>query len=91
MNSVPVQMEVDTGATVSLMSCSTFLATWPERTIQLEASEAKLRTYTGEKIATKGSLRVTVSYQGQSAQFLLTIVEGEGPTLLGRDCYGTCG
>ncbi len=34
MNSVPVQMEVDTGATVSLMNYSTFLATWPERTIQ---------------------------------------------------------
>ncbi len=50
MNSVPVQMEVDTGATVSLMNYSTFLATWPERTIQLEASEAKLRTYTGRRL-----------------------------------------
>ena len=82
-------MEVDTGASLSVMSYSTFLSTWPEyRTVDLKHSEARLRNYTGEKIAVKGAIDVEVTYQKQEANLTLTIVDGEGPTLLGRDWLG---
>ena len=44
-----------------------------------------LCTYTGENITVKCSLDVKVSYKYQEAKLTLTIVDGAGPTLLGRD------
>ena len=86
INETPVKMEVDTGATLSIMSYSTLLSTWPkDHAPELKFSEAKLRTYTGEKIAVKGALDVEVKHRNQEAQLTLTVVEGNGPTILGRD------
>ena len=86
LDNTPVVMEVDTGATFSIMSYSTFRSTWPrDRTEDLKEAKARLRTYTGEKITVKGSLDVKVSYENQKAELTLTIVDGAGPTLLGRD------
>ena len=71
---------------VSIMSYSTLLSTWPkDHAPELKFSEAKLRTYTGEKIAVIGALDVEVKHWNQEAQLTLTVVEGNGPTLLGRD------
>ena len=73
----PVQVEVDTGATLSIMSYATFSSTWPQdRAPKLMPSRAKLRTYTGEEVAIKGAAEVTVAYEGQEAKVTLTIVEG---------------
>ena len=86
INETPVKMEVDTGATLSVMSYSTLLSTWPkDHAPELKFSEAKLRTYTGEKIAVKGALDVEVKHRNQEAQLTLTVVEGNGPTHLGQD------
>ena len=82
----PVQMEVDTAATLSIMSYATFSSTWlQDRAPKLMPSRAKLRTYTGEEVTVKGAAEVTVTYEGQEAKVTLTIVEGRGPTLPGRD------
>ena len=82
----PVQMEIDTGATLSIMSHATFSSTWPEdRAPKLMHSWAKLHTYTGEKVVVKEAVKVMVAYKDQEARVTLTIVEGRGPTLLGRD------
>ena len=57
INGAPIKMEVDTGAMLSIMSYSTFLATWSKRhQPELKSLKAKLRTYTGEEIAVTGCL-----------------------------------
>ena len=82
----PVQMEVDTRATLSLMNFSTFTSTWPEASAPvIQPTRARLRTYTGEEIVVKGAIDVKVKYREQEADLTLTIVERNGPTLMGRD------
>ena len=76
-------MEVDTGASVSLMSYSTFSKLWPGRS--LESTSVRLRTYSKEPLSVVGKCKVNVDYNGQMGEFTLLIVEGSGPTLLERD------
>lgn len=45
----------------------------------------QLCSYSGEKIPVAGKVEVTVSYRGQVAKAPLVIVQGSGPTLLGRN------
>ena len=66
-------------ATLSIMSYSTFLASWPQP--ELKSSEAKQQTYTGEEIAVTESDMI-VKYN-QEANLIITVVGGDGPTLLG--------
>ena len=47
-----------------------------------------LRTYTGEKLPIIGSVSVTVEYKCQLEELRLLVVEGSGPSLLGRDWLG---
>ncbi len=78
-----VKMEVDTGATYSLMSKVTFDRLWPRKS--LDKSEVKLCTYSKEPITVMGSCCVNVEYAGQIVQDIpLLVVQGSGPTLFGR-------
>ena len=52
----PCDLEVDTGAAVSIMSEKRVKSILPEA--QLEKTNVSLRTYTAEKIPVKGKLRV---------------------------------
>ena len=79
----PLDMEVDTGAAVSITSQTTFDELWPNRS--LAPSTVRLQSYSGEPISVVGSIEVAVEYQEQSAELSLVIVEGNGPTLLGRN------
>ena len=55
VNGTPLQMQVDTGAVVSLISESTYKRVWPRlRRPALEKSGILLRTYTGESINVVG-------------------------------------
>ena len=58
----PIVMEVDTGATLSVISESTYSRVWGDTPPPLATSAAKLRTYTGEEIPVKGALEVEVSH-----------------------------
>ena len=78
-----VNMEVDTGATMSLMSQTVLQGLRPGR--GLAPSQVRLRAYTKEHIPVVGCGNVNVEYNGQSAQLPLLVVGGSGPTLLGRD------
>ena len=83
LDGCPLDMEVDTGAAVSIMSQTTFDELWP---IWSKApSTVRLQSYSGEPISVVNSIEVAVEYQEQSAEFAFVIVEGNGPTLLGRD------
>ena len=82
-DSCPLTMEVDTGAAVSIVSQATFEKLWPNRSVA--PSTVRLQSYSGESIAVVGSIDMTVQYQQQSAELPLLIVQGDGPTLLGRN------
>ena len=84
VNGLPLHMEVDSGAAVSLATetAGASLLTSTE----LHPSSTVLKTYTGEQIAVKGVLKVDVEYgQQRCAQLNLLVVQGSGPCLLGRD------
>ena len=51
----------------------------------LKPSTVKLKTYTGESIAVKGTINVHVIYLEQESRLNLLVVAGTGPSLMGRD------
>ena len=78
-----IQMEVDTGASMSVISEKIFQKCIPELTIQ--PSNLKLKTFTWEIITPFGSAYVNVELDKQKYTLPLTIVPGDSPSLLGRD------
>ena len=79
-------MEVDTGATLSVISEVTYRQMWGNKRPPLGQSKARLRTYTGEEILVKGALEVEVRQGDQQQRRLpLLVTKGNGPSLLGRD------
>ena len=77
-----MQMKVDTGAAVSIISEATYRKTWTKTRPPLRKTGVNLRTYTGESIDILGSITVRVQYKGQKEQLDLP---GSGPSLMGRD------
>ena len=73
-------MELDTGTTVSLVSVKTFHQLFPGT--ELQPATIQLHSYSGESISVKGQVEVEVRYGEQTA---LVVVNGEGPSLFGRD------
>ena len=79
-------MEVDTGASVSIISEETYDHLWPNgKKPSLLESDITLCTYSGEQLAIKGTLKVDVQYKDQNAQLQLIVATGKGPSLFGRD------
>ena len=83
VNKSELKMEVDTGASLSIVSEHTYnelsLVLGP-----LTPSNVNLVTYTGEKLKVLGSLNVQVQYNSQCLNLPLLVVQGTGPSLLGR-------
>ena len=72
------QMEVDTGASMSIISQKTYHSLWkPQDRPLLQHSKVKLRTYTKESISVLGSIPVTVVYQDQIENLNLYTTELE--------------
>ena len=85
-NGRTLDMEVDTGASLSIISEEVYLATWPEQERPpLEPSRVKLRTYSGDIIRAIGVVNISVTYVDQTFELSLQVVTCQGPTLLGRD------
>ena len=79
-----ISMEVDTGASMSLMSETTFKSLWPGRSLQ--STEVRLCSYSKESIPVVGCCHANIAYKDQRATKMpLVIVQGSGPSLLGRD------
>ena len=76
-------MEVDISASVSIMSENQYHKLWRGRS--LSTSAIRLQTYSKEPTRIMGSTEVQVVYEGQTTTPLLVVVEGDGPTLLGRN------
>ena len=78
-----LNMELDTGAAVSIISETTHKKLFGD--VPLQKSPIALKTYTGEPMAVRGQMMVQVRYGSQERTLPLTVVAGNGPTLLGRD------
>lgn len=79
-----VSMELDTGASVSLISHDMCRSLWPQT--KLKRTDIVLTTITGQPINVAGKCSVDVVYQGQLYPNLcLFVVESAGAPLLGRD------
>ena len=81
-----LKMELDTGASVSVISEATFHSTWREEEAPiLQPSGVKIHTYTGEEINVVGRIQVVVEHNACNKELPLLVVQGEGPSLMGRD------
>ena len=86
VNGAQLPMQLDTGASLSIISEETYNTLWtPATTPTLQESDVKLKTYTGTVIPVVGVLEVTVAYKDQSCKLSLVVVKGSRPSLLERD------
>lgn len=83
MDEVEVSMELDTGATMSIMPEQLFRQLFPGRDIPV--TSVRLCGYNQDPIPVVGSCDVTVKYKGQTTKVPLLIVGSSGPALLGRN------
>ena len=89
VDGVPVLMEIDTGASLSVMGGEEeFRRIFGE--VKLSEAKMLLKTFTGEKVKPVGSKIVDVKYNEQYAKLSLTVTPGRGPSLLGRNWLNCC-
>lgn len=83
INDKSVLMEVDTGSAVTVMSEKLYNKMFPE--VKLQRSSSILFTYSKEQLKLIGEVKVTVKYGRKTHNLPVQIIEGNGPTLMGRD------
>ena len=83
INNVGVVMELDTGASLTIMSEKIQQKKLPN--LELQPSTVTLKTYSGEQLKVLGQAQVKVIYKTQKVDAPLVVVAGEGPTLFGRN------
>ena len=89
INSIPITMEVDTGASLSILCSNTYELIAQQYDISaLEEATATLKTYTGGTIPVLGKVKVAVSCNNHDANLYVHVVQGSGPDLMGRDWLG---
>eukprot|EP00731_Ephydatia_muelleri_P033642 Em0034g24a len=76
-----LEMEVDTGAAITLVSERTFMKLWGNKRL-LQPSTIQLKTFTGERIRVLGAMEVVVEHNSQKKKLELFVVQGHGPSLL---------
>lgn len=83
VDGVKIKMEFDTGAALSSTSLSTFMKTWPNK--EIERTNTKMKTYTGEIVDVVGKCNVDISYMGIAHKGAwLYIVADNVDTICGR-------
>ena len=81
INSTTLNMEVDTGASHSLVSETTYNQLKTQTDLPpLQSTTAELRTYTGEQIPILGILNIPVCYHNQRVTVELLVVKGDAWT-----------
>ena len=81
VNGADLTMELDTWATLSLISEQTYKKIFPIKAApHLVDSKAQLKTYTGEMIKVLGAIEVDVTHNEQKKQLSLLVVAGDGTT-----------
>ena len=77
-------MEVDTGASLSLINEDTLKRLGKSKS-DLQEAQLHLQTYTKEEIPILGTFPVTVQYEDSIRTLPVVVVPGHGPNLFGRD------
>ncbi|XP_028656990.1 uncharacterized protein K02A2.6-like [Erpetoichthys calabaricus] len=80
---VTLKMELDTGSALSIISEKDYKEKFPN--VKLKGTSVILKTYTGEKIAPIGKLKVTVVYESQRHLLDLYVLSRGGVPLFGRE------
>ena len=85
-----VQMEIDTGASVSLISLQTYDTLWSNKNNKPDLEECTdvFKTYTGEAVPALGKLNVNVTVNDQQMILLLYVAPSKDPNPLGRNWLG---
>ena len=83
-NGHDIEMELDTGAAVSLMSERTFHKIFKNE-LELKPSTVILRSYSGHRLEVLVVVDLTITHHAQTARLPLVVVTGDGPSLLGRN------
>ena len=83
LNGKPIKMELDTGASISLINHKLWKDTLAS--IPLKESKVVLRAYTGHQLPVLGQTMVSVEVDGQVKNLPLVVTKGSGPPLLGRN------
>lgn len=83
ISKIPITMELDTGASVSLV----IEATWADKLNrpQLQPCTLSLQSYPSRSLKVLEQLQVEVSVHGKEANLPLIVVEGSGTPLFGRN------
>ena len=84
VNGRPLDMELDTGASVSIISEDTFNSVLKD-TVSIEPTNISLRTYLGKELPVLGTTEVEVVYESQTVMLPLIIVRGQGSSLFGHN------
>ncbi|XP_049522593.1 uncharacterized protein K02A2.6-like [Dermacentor silvarum] len=79
----PFRMELDTGASVSIIGKSTLPRQFPS--LPRQPSEVQLRSYCGDLKPVAGKVTVLAKYNHHVRVLPLLIAEGDAPSLLGRN------
>ena len=86
LNDVPMKMELDTGASLSVLNEATYKQLTAQTfTSPLRPSQDGLRTYTGENIQVLGVMDIKAQYGETQLYLPIHVVQGGGPNLMGRD------
>ena len=80
-----VNMEVDTGASATLITKSTMEKVWPVKKPTLCTENNLLRTYTGEIVPICGTTVMNLQYRDSHAALTVMVVDSDRPNILGRD------
>ena len=83
LNGQKLDMEVDTGVSFSVISETTRQRIFSNE--PLHPSDLVLKTYTDESMEVRGTLNMRGKYRDQKEKLVLVVVEGNGPSLLGRN------
>ena len=90
INTAKLQMEVDTGASLSLISEATYIQQPQEEdeasasTLTLHHQAEDVHVYSGEQLQVMGMMTVEVCYKTQQHSLPLVVVKGDSPSLLGQ-------
>ena len=84
INGKELDMELDTGASVLIISEKTFDNVF-HGTITLQPSTVSLTSYSGHELKVLGQAEVMITYQSQVITVPLVVVRGKGPSLFGRN------
>lgn len=83
INGKKIKMELDTGSALSLISLKDYKENFAD--VKLKQTPILLKTYTGEKVAPVGKIKVKVKYENKKKMLDLYVLQRGGVPLFGRD------